>query len=75
MNVQPVTNYDFSKVVTRINDASEAKALPCGVTVGDLYGGRTFNDNVAAVLESRSLGGWHEVHDGQRSWTVIMLAR
>jgi hypothetical protein len=76
MNFLPVTNtVDFTKVVTRLADATEARALPRGVTVGDTCGGRSFNDNVAAVLERRSLGGWHEIIDGSERWTVIVLAR
>ena len=66
---------DFSKVITHISDASEAKALPCGVTIGDTCGGRSFNDNIAAVLEARSLGGWREIEQEQERWTVIVLAR
>jgi hypothetical protein len=66
---------DFTKVVTNINDPSEALALPCGVVVGDTYGGRSFNDNVAAILESRSIAGWHEVQVGPKRWTCIVLAR
>jgi hypothetical protein len=66
---------DFTKVVTRVSNAMEARALPCGVTVGDTCGGRTFNDNIAAVLESRSLGGWLEIEDGEKRWTIIVLAR
>lgn len=71
----PRTNVDVNKIVTCIADAREARALPCGVTVGDNCGGRSFNDNVAAVLESRSFGGWREVEVGEQRYTVIVLAR
>lgn len=75
MNVPVFHTFDFTKVVTRISDASEARQLPRGATVGDTCGGRSFNDNIAAVLEKRSFGGWREVNDGNNRWTVIVLAR
>ena len=64
---------NLGKVVTHIDNVLEARNLPCGATVGDTCGGRSFNDNVAAVLESRSHGGWHEVQTGDTSWTIIRL--
>ena len=67
--------FDFNKIVTHLEDATEAKSLPTGVFVGDTCGGRSFNDNIAAVLESRSYAGWREVQDGQRSWTIILMAK
>jgi hypothetical protein len=70
-----VTSFDFSSIVTHLEDATEAQSLPRGVFVGDTCGGRSFSDNVAAVLESRSYAGWREVQDGQQSWTIIMLAK
>jgi hypothetical protein len=67
--------FNFNNIVTRVEDATEAKSLPSGVFVGDTCGGRSFTDNVAAVLESRSFAGWREVQDGQQSWTIILLAK
>jgi hypothetical protein len=72
---QSYTELDFSKVVTHVSDVSEARSLPCGITIGDTCGGRSFNDNVAFVLENRSLGGWREVEQDQQRWTVIVLTR
>ncbi len=66
---------DFTKVITHISNDSEARALPRGVTIGDTCGGRSFNDNIAAILEARSLGGWREIEQDQERWTVIVLAR
>jgi hypothetical protein len=66
---------DLSKVVRQVNDAGEAKTLPCGIAVGDTVGGRSFSDNVAAVLEARSYGGWREIEVGDTRWTVIVLAK
>jgi hypothetical protein len=74
---QPATDpaSDFSKLIKQVSCESEAWALPTGTAVGDKWGGRTFTDNVAAVLESRSCGGWREVEEGQTRWTFIILAR
>lgn len=71
-------SHSFSElpdVITHVNDELEAKSLPCGAIVGDPVGGRSFNDNVAAILESRSYSGWREVTKGDKRWTVIVLAR
>ena len=67
---------DTSSIVTRLESAKEARALPSGTIVGDLHGGLTFTDAVAAALESRSSGGWQEmqVPSGQ-IWTIIILNR
>ncbi len=67
---------DMSAVVTKCATVKEARALPWGSVVGDMYGGLTFTDEVAAALESRSYGGWQEVEPvpGQ-NWTVIVLNR
>ena len=73
--VQSSTSVDVTKVVTHISDENEARALPCGVTVGDRCGGRSFNDNVAAVLEKRSYSGWREVEYEDQRWTVIVLMK
>jgi len=64
---------DLSKVVTCVTDVREARLLPPGVVVGDRFGGRSFTDNVAAVLEARSHGGWREVIFEETRWTVIEL--
>lgn len=64
---------DTSKLITCVTDVREAKLLPPGVIVGDRFGGRSFTDNVAAVLEARSHGGWREVTLGEARWTVIVL--
>jgi hypothetical protein len=69
------SSVDLTKMITHVSCASEAMALPCGSAVGDTWGGRSFTDNVAAVLESRSSGGWCEIEDGQQRWTFIILAR
>ena len=61
MQYQPI---DVTKVVRNVPDTKTAKSLPCGSMVGDTCGGRTFNDNIAAVLEKRSYAGWREIVDG-----------
>ena len=43
--------------------------------VGDTCGGRSFNDNIAAVLEKRSYAGLREIVDGDEHWTVIYLVK
>jgi crotonobetainyl-CoA:carnitine CoA-transferase CaiB-like acyl-CoA transferase len=65
---------DVASIVTKLSSVKEARALPPGSIVGDLHGGLTFTDAVAAALESRSAGGWQElqVPTGQ-IWTVIIL--
>jgi hypothetical protein len=66
---------DMSNVVTRVATVKEARALPRGSVVGDLHGGLTFGDSVAAALEARSSGGWQEVRTapGGECWTVIVV--
>lgn len=65
---------DTSCIVTKIATIREARALPQGSIVGDLHGGLTFTDAIAAVLEARSLGGWQEIQaPGGEIWTVIMV--
>ena len=67
---------DPAAVVTRIASVREARALPFGSVIGDLQGGLSFTDAVAAALESRSLGGWHEVRTPSGdTWTIIILDR
>jgi hypothetical protein len=67
---------DTSSIDTKLATVKEARALPAGAVVGDLHGGLTFTDAVAAVLEARSNGGWQELQtpSGQ-IWTVIALNR
>jgi hypothetical protein len=63
-------------IIKKIGSVKEARALPCGSIVGDLHGGLTFSDAVAAALEMRSLGGWQELSTGSNeTWTVIILDR
>lgn len=65
---------DTESIVTKIATASEARALPEGSIVGDLHGGLTFTDAVAAALESRSHGGWQEVQASNGAiWTIIII--
>jgi hypothetical protein len=67
---------DTSNIITELASVKEARALPCGSVVGDLHGGLTFTDAVAAALEARSLGGWREIHTPtSETWTVILLDR
>jgi len=67
---------DTSMIITELASVKEARALPCGSIVGDLHGGLSFTDAVAAALESRSLGGWQEVHNTESgTWTIIHLDR
>jgi hypothetical protein len=65
---------DASSFVTRCANAEEARTLVPGCIVGDRHGGLTFTDEVAAIFESRSLGGWQEIEaaPGDR-WTIILL--
>jgi len=65
---------DISSIVNRIASVREARALPRGSVVGDLHGGLTFSDAIAAALESRSLHGWQEMHTPSgETWTIIVL--
>jgi len=64
---------DTSSIVTKCTLA-EARTLPPGSIVGDVHGGLTFTDEVAAALESRSLGGWQEIElIPEERWTIIVL--
>jgi hypothetical protein len=67
---------DTARIITKLASLKEARLLPCGSVVGDLHGGLTFNDQVAAELERRSLGGWQErqVPSGE-VWTYIVVNR
>lgn len=67
---------DTASIVQKVTNAKEAGALPCGCVVGDQHGGLTFTDAVAAVLETRSIGGWQEMRmPSGEVWTVIVLNR
>jgi hypothetical protein len=67
---------DMSHIITELASVKDARALPCGSVVGDLHGGLTFTDAVAAALEARSLGGWQEIHTpASETWTIIILDR
>lgn len=67
---------ETASVITTITSVKEARALPSGVLVGDLHGGLTFTDAVAAALESRSHGGWQEVQNSAGEiWTIIAINR
>ena len=67
---------DTTCIITKVASVSEARALPAGSIVGDLHGGLTFTDAVAAVLEARSTGGWQEMQvPSGEIWTTIALTR
>ncbi len=67
---------DLASIVTRIESTAEVELLPSGAIIGDLHGGLTFTDAVAAALECRSLGGWQEVRSSEgKIWTIIVLNR
>ena len=67
---------DTSFIVTKLASVKEARALPPGSIVGDLHGGLTFTDAVAAVLEARSVSGWQEMQvPSGEIWTTITLNR
>jgi crotonobetainyl-CoA:carnitine CoA-transferase CaiB-like acyl-CoA transferase len=67
---------DTSAIITKLASPKEARALPCGSLIGDMHGGLTFTDAVAAALEARSYGGWQEVQTPSgETWTVILLNR
>jgi len=62
-------------IVTNLTAVSEVKTLPKGALVGDLCGGRSFNDNIAAALERRSQCGWRDIEEAGQRWTLIELDR
>jgi hypothetical protein len=67
---------DTESIIKKIANVREVRALPPGSVVGDLHGGLTFTDAVAAALESRSTGGWHELQTATGdTWTLIILNR
>jgi hypothetical protein len=43
--------------------------------VDDTYRRRSFNDNIAEVLESRSYQRWQEIEVGAQRWTVIEIGK
>ena len=67
---------DTGSIVAKVASVKEARALPPGTIVGDLHGGLTFTDAVAAALEARSTGGWQELQiPSGEVWTIIILSR
>jgi hypothetical protein len=67
---------DTSAIIRKVASPKEARALPLGSVVGDLHGGLTFTDAVAAALEVRSYGGWQEIQTPSgETWTIIALNR
>ncbi|HEY1338774.1 MAG TPA: hypothetical protein VGF59_14760 [Bryobacteraceae bacterium] len=66
---------DTTSFVTKLSSVKEARALPPGAVVGDLHGGLTFTDAIAAALESRSHGGWQEMQISGETWTIIVVNR
>ena len=72
--VATATVLDTTSIITKVASIKEARTLPPGAVVGDLHGGLTFTDAVAAALESRSHQGWREIQlpTGQ-VWTVIIV--
>jgi hypothetical protein len=65
---------DTSSIITKVESIKQARALPGGSVVGDLHGGLTFSDAIAAALESRSRGGWQEIGaPSGETWTIIIL--
>jgi hypothetical protein len=66
---------DTSNIITQLASVKEARSLPCGSVVGDLHGGLTFTDAVAAALEARSRSGWREIRAASETWTIIVMDR
>jgi crotonobetainyl-CoA:carnitine CoA-transferase CaiB-like acyl-CoA transferase len=67
---------DTTAIIRKVGSAREARALPRGCVVGDLHGGLTFTDAVAAALEARSVGGWQEINTpAGETWTIIIVDR
>ena len=62
-------------IICKVPTVEMARKLPVGSTVGDHYGGVTFSDAVATILESRSCRGWRELQLGGELWTLIVLNR
>jgi len=75
-NRATATGLDTASIIQKVASAKEARALPPGSIVGDLHGGLTFTDAVAAALESRSSGGWQELQASSGEiWTLIIVNR
>jgi hypothetical protein len=67
---------DTGCIITKVASVKEARALPPGTIVGDLHGGLTFTDAVAAALEARSAAGWQEMQvPSGEIWTTILINR
>jgi crotonobetainyl-CoA:carnitine CoA-transferase CaiB-like acyl-CoA transferase len=67
---------DTASIVRKLASVKDARALPPGAIVGDLHGGLTFTDAVAAALEARSTGGWQELQTPSgETWTLIIVNR
>lgn len=67
---------DLANIITKVQNVVEAQLLPLGAVIGDVYGGLTFTDAVAAALEDRSSGGWQEMRSREgKTWTIIVLNR
>lgn len=67
---------DTSSIITTLANVKEARALPDGSIVGDLHGGLTFTDAIAAALEARSSTGWQEMTTPAcETWTIIIVDR
>ena len=65
---------ETASIITQVASISEARSLPDGSLVGDLHGGLTFSDAVAAELEARSAEGWHEFQTPTGDiWTIIVV--
>lgn len=67
--------FDNTEIVTVVTEPREVTSLPAGTVVGDVWGGRSFTDNVAVALERRSSQGWKDVDRGDQRWTLIALER
>jgi hypothetical protein len=67
---------DTASIIQKVSSVKDAQAIPRGSVVGDVHGGLTFTDSVAAALESRSASGWQEFKTPNgETWTVIVLNR
>jgi hypothetical protein len=67
---------DPTGIIQTIACATAARSLPKGSIVGDVHGGLSFSDSVAAALEARSAHGWREWRAASgETWTIILLDR
>ena len=69
----PTLKDAVATIICKVPTVEMARKLPVGSIVGDHYGGVTFSDVVAAILESRSRLGWKELQLGGEQWTLIVL--